>query len=203
MSDNSTPGGNWYHGLDDDTESDSDITQRRPQVGPGGTGAAPPTIPVPSPAPQPAPPAFPMSPPPAPTPTAPPAMAPPPMAGGSFPPPGGPPATNPYGPAPTGPAGAFAPAYPPPPAPYGQPFAQPYAPASGSNGVAVAALVLGLLVFCFGLLTGIPALICGIIGLKQANEMGGTGKGMAITGIVLGGLSILAIIAWIMLLAAA
>lgn len=57
--------------------------------------------------------------------------------------------------------------------------------ATGSNGMATAALVLGVLSLCFGVLTGIPAAVCGVLGLSKANQVG-TGKGMAIAGIVLG-----------------
>ena len=64
---------------------------------------------------------------------------------------------------------------------------------TGSNGVAVAALVLGLVSFFCSIFTGVPAVVCGILGLSQAKRAGGTGRGMAIAGIVLGGLSVVAI----------
>lgn len=68
--------------------------------------------------------------------------------------------------------------------PYGSLRDQP------TNGVAVAAMVLGLIgLFCFGPLTGLPALICGIIGVQKSNQIGGTGKAMAIIGIVTGSLA--------------
>jgi len=58
---------------------------------------------------------------------------------------------------------------------------------SPNNGLAIAALVLGILTFvCLGPIAGILAIIFGFLGLKKANEMGGTGKGMSIAGIVLG-----------------
>ncbi len=63
-----------------------------------------------------------------------------------------------------------------------------------TSGLAIASLVLGILGFtCFSILTGIPALILGIISLGKINKSSGavTGKGMAIAGIVLGSLSIL------------
>src|SRR5262249_22023619 len=62
-------------------------------------------------------------------------------------------------------------------------------PARATSGKAIASLVLGIpsVFLCF-LLTGIPALILGLIGLKDINDSRGRlgGRGMAITGIVLG-----------------
>ncbi len=52
------------------------------------------------------------------------------------------------------------------------------------NGMATAALVLGVLALCGGI-TSIPGLICGILGMSRAGPRDGTGKGMAIAGIVL------------------
>jgi len=53
--------------------------------------------------------------------------------------------------------------------------------------------IIGLL--CFGLLLGIPALITGYLGLQKSKELGGTGKGQAIAGLVCGGVAT----AWSML----
>ncbi|WP_410661189.1 DUF4190 domain-containing protein [Amycolatopsis sp. lyj-112] len=58
----------------------------------------------------------------------------------------------------------------------------PAAPA-GRNGFAVAALIMGILGLCG--LSLIFGLIFGIVALVQINRTGQTGKGMAITGIVL------------------
>lgn len=75
----------------------------------------------------------------------------------------------------------------PPYNPYGQPQYNPYAqPAYATpttNGMAIAAIICGFLVAPLGL-------IFGIISLNQINKSGGMqkGKGLAITGIVLGGL---------------
>ncbi|MDP9405806.1 MAG: DUF4190 domain-containing protein [Actinomycetota bacterium] len=73
-----------------------------------------------------------------------------------------------------------------------------YAPANrGTNGVAIAALVLGLLSVPLALfagiggLLGLVAIILGFVGVKKAKEMAGSGKGMAITGIVSGLLGLL------------
>lgn len=63
------------------------------------------------------------------------------------------------------------------------------------NGLAIASLVCGILTlvlgFCcgfIGLIPGIAALVTGYLGLKKADELGGSGKGMAIAGMVLGGI---------------
>lgn len=50
-------------------------------------------------------------------------------------------------------------------------------------------------VLCCGIFTGIPAAILGYLGLQACNEGRASNKGVAITGIVLGGLSIVAMIA--------
>ena len=72
----------------------------------------------------------------------------------------------------------------PPPAP---PIPPPAGAPNPNNGMAVAALVLGILTFvCLGPIAGVLAVIFGFLGMKKANEMGGTGKGMAIAGIILG-----------------
>ncbi len=56
---------------------------------------------------------------------------------------------------------------------------------SKSNGLALAALILGVLSFLCAFLAGIPAMICGFLGLSQAKKTG-TGKGMALAGLILG-----------------
>lgn len=103
---------------------------------------------------------------------------PPPPPPGSVPPP--PPGSTPPPPPPAPPAGGFSPPPSPPVPPVGG------AP-SPNNGLAIAALVLGILTFvCLGPIAGILAIVFGFLGMKKANEMGGTGKGMSIAGIVLG-----------------
>ncbi|MFF0592788.1 DUF4190 domain-containing protein [Streptomyces antibioticus] len=103
-------------------------------------------------------------------------------------PPQGPYPQAPYGPQPYGsqPYGPQGPG-PYPPSPYGGPpyatWGQGYSPftrPSPVNGVAIAALVLGVL--CF-----LPAvgLILGIVALVQIRRRGERGKGMAVTGAVL------------------
>ncbi len=109
------------------------------------------------------------------------------------------------------PPGGFAP---PPPGGFAPPPPGGFTPASvytgaplqaQSNGLATAALVCGILILCFGCLTGIPALVLGIMGLKKSEELGGTGKGQAVAGIVLGALSIVGVILyfiWVVVIAA-
>lgn len=68
---------------------------------------------------------------------------------------------------------------PPPPLPYqNAPGGQPYAPAPRTNWWAIVSLI-------FGVVGGVlVSLICGVIGLTKAKEYG-SGRGMAIAGIVL------------------
>ena len=68
-------------------------------------------------------------------------------------------------------------------------------PPSTTSGKAIASLVLGFCCFVFCCITGIPAMILGSLGLSDINnpEKRVTGEGMAIGGIVLGSLSLLAI----------
>ncbi|OWK36333.1 DUF1559 domain-containing protein [Fimbriiglobus ruber] len=61
-----------------------------------------------------------------------------------------------------------------------------------TNGVATAALVLGVLSLC-GAVTAVPAIICGGIGLSRANSRGGSGMGMAIAGLILGVFGLIAV----------
>lgn len=53
------------------------------------------------------------------------------------------------------------------------------------NGTALAAMILGILsVFCF--VTSLPAVICGHLALSEIRRTGSSGRGQAITGLVLG-----------------
>ncbi|WP_415847587.1 DUF4190 domain-containing protein [Tsukamurella strandjordii] len=69
---------------------------------------------------------------------------------------------------------------------YGQP-AQ-----SGTNGLAIASLVCGILsipsacVWGLGILFGIAAIIMGIIAMKQTKQTGQDGNGMALAGLITG-----------------
>jgi len=68
--------------------------------------------------------------------------------------------------------------------PQGGGYAPP--PANQGNGMAVASLIFSLLGFCLLFLGGLLGILFGIMGLKRANQAGGSGRGLAITGIVLG-----------------
>ncbi len=120
----------------------------------------------------------------------------PPPPGGAFPPPQGggygPPAPGGYGPPPPG-------GYTPPPGNWGGPGGYgPPPPGYGaqqSKGLAVAALVLGIVgvatffIFLGGLL-GIVALVLGIVAIRQTQKGQASGHGMAVAGTVLGGAAI-------------
>jgi RsiW-degrading membrane proteinase PrsW (M82 family) len=60
------------------------------------------------------------------------------------------------------------------------------------NGMAVAALVLGILalvlffIWFLAPIMGLLAIIFGAVGISKANKIGGKGKGMAIAGLVCG-----------------
>ncbi len=71
------------------------------------------------------------------------------------------------------------------------PGVSPFTQSTEKNSLGGWALGLGIAsIVCCGLFTGIPALICGFMGMQAANEGRATNKGMAIAGMVLGGLSI-------------
>ena len=55
------------------------------------------------------------------------------------------------------------------------------------NKAAISALLLGLVgLGCLGFLTGVPAVIVALIGLRQAAANGGEGRTMSIVGLVTG-----------------
>jgi hypothetical protein len=56
----------------------------------------------------------------------------------------------------------------------------------GTNSLAIASLSLGVAQIVASILTGIPAIVLGFIALNQIRQTGEDGRGMAITGIVLG-----------------
>ena len=63
------------------------------------------------------------------------------------------------------------------------------------NSLGVWSLCLGIASFlCCGLVTGIPSIIVGYLGIQAANEGRATNKGMSIAGIALGVLSIVLLI---------
>jgi hypothetical protein len=116
---------------------------------------------------------------------------------GQYPPGGQPPPQQPYAQPPQGPypqQGYPPPQYPPP----------QYPPSPPNNGLAVAALILGVagVTILFGL-GSIGALICGYMGKSQIDESNGAqgGRGMAVAGIVLGYLGIAIGILFVLLFA--
>jgi len=92
----------------------------------------------------------------------------------------------------------------PPPGQYGsQPFYAPVAPRT--SGLAIAALVCGLVQFFLGLFAlnfvlAIPAIICGALGMRRTRERGEGGRGLAIAGLVLGILGIVWNVLYVVLL---
>jgi len=136
-----------------------------------------------------------------------------------FPPPGPPPVPPPSdGPAPgwwqasdgnwyppdQQPGYAPQPAYGPQPG-YGAPAGYPAQPVGygygygmaavrTTNGLAIASLVLGLGQIFLWILSGIPAIICGHIALSQIKRTGQDGRGMAIAGLILGYLGLVAFV---------
>jgi len=74
----------------------------------------------------------------------------------------------------------------------------PYQNQPGTNfqpdlpqGMAVAALVTGILSLTLcGIFTAIPAIICGHIGVKQANNGEASGRSMAMAGMIMGYVSL-------------
>lgn len=122
--------------------------------------------------------------------------SPPPPNSGTFPPPPGggygPPPPGGYGPPPPG-------GYAPPPGNWGGPGGYgPPPPGYGpqqNKGLAVAALVLGIIgvatfFFFLGGLIGIVALALGIVAIRQTRKGRAGGQGMAIAGTVLGGAAV-------------
>lgn len=101
------------------------------------------------------------------------------------PPPGG------YGYQPPPPPSPGGYGYPPPaPSPYGA-YPQPV----GTNGLAIASLVCSLVgLFCgIGPIVG---LVLGIIALNQIKKTGQDGRGMALAGVIISGISIALIVIW-------
>jgi hypothetical protein len=88
------------------------------------------------------------------------------------------------------------PGYPPQQQPgYPPPQYMPQGGQPQGNGMAVAALVVGLIgLVLFGVVMGILAIIFGALGIGKANKIGGKGKGMAIAGLILGVVDILVFI---------
>jgi hypothetical protein len=94
------------------------------------------------------------------------------------------------------PAVAPGPVYPP------QPYAAyPVVVSARTNGLAIAALVLGIVwVYWIG---SVLAVIFGHVALSQINKSNGTqqGRGMAIAGLVLGWIGVAVLIVWLLFVA--
>ena len=81
---------------------------------------------------------------------------------------------------------------PPPPGSVIPPSGYGMAPApQRTTGAAIASLVCGIM-GCVPWLTGVAAVILGIVGLRKTRDPQVGGKGMAIAGLILGGISIVA-----------
>ncbi|WP_460545643.1 DUF4190 domain-containing protein [Glycomyces halotolerans] len=87
---------------------------------------------------------------------------------------------------------------PPPnaPPPYPPPYGYPYQPPRPVNGMAIAAMVLGIVGVCNPI--SVLGLIFGTIARRQIRERGEQGDGFAVTGIVLGWIGVASIIFWIL-----
>ena len=77
------------------------------------------------------------------------------------------------------------------------------APSTATSKAALFSMILGILSFCFSFLTGLPAVILGIIGLAKVSGSEGrlTGTGFAVTGLTTGIIGTLASCAMIPILA--
>lgn len=85
---------------------------------------------------------------------------------------------------------------PPPPYPpqfYGYQYPPPRRPV---NGMAIAAMVLGIVGVCSPI--GLLGLIFGTIARRQIAERGEEGDGFAVTGVVLGWIAVAATVFWIL-----
>ena len=117
------------------------------------------------------------------------------------------PPSDPYG---TGPSDAYGAG---PTDPYGDPapWQQGRAPGSGDGqgpgGLAVAALVVGIVAFLIGLapflglLAGAAAVVLGIVVLRRSRQGGGTARTFGLVGVIGGGLAVLASLATTVLFA--
>jgi hypothetical protein len=82
------------------------------------------------------------------------------------------------------------------------PVSPSMAPVSRQHcGLAVTSMVLGILsLCCLGPVTGLPALVCGLVALNKINHSNGTlnGRGQALAGIITSIISVLMFFAWLM-----
>jgi hypothetical protein len=79
--------------------------------------------------------------------------------------------------------------YPPPPPPGPAP-PPPYGRVAQTNGLAIAGMVLGIVSIVLFFLAwiasvvGVVGLILSLVGLNKSKQMGGSGRGMAIAGVI-------------------
>jgi hypothetical protein len=84
---------------------------------------------------------------------------------------------------------------------YGQPgpYGQRGRVGRKTNSLAIASLCCGVGLLLAGIIAGIPAIVLGFLAIRQIRRTGEDGRGMAIAGIVLGFISIIATAALIIL----
>lgn len=80
----------------------------------------------------------------------------------------------------------------------------PYGAQGGTNGMAIAALICGVLQVFFWFLTGVPAVILGHMARRQIRQTGEQGDGLALAGLILGyiGLALTGLLVIIIVIAA-
>ncbi|MET0146163.1 MAG: DUF4190 domain-containing protein [Ilumatobacteraceae bacterium] len=88
---------------------------------------------------------------------------------------------------------------PPPPPSFGGPSGYGSAAVpTGNNGKATASLVLGIVsLFCFGIITGIIAIVLSTQAKKEIAATGQAGDGMAKAGLILGIIGVVLSVVWI------
>lgn len=104
------------------------------------------------------------------------------------------------------PYGSYAPSppyvsYPPPYSQYPPPYGHPGAAPQGSNGLAVASMVVGIvsLALCAFLVPAIVGLVLGVVALSQAKNGSSGGRGMAIAGVATSAVSLVLAVVFIII----
>ena len=88
---------------------------------------------------------------------------------------------------------------PPPPPSYGGPtYGGSAAVPAGNNGKATASMVLGIVsLFCFGIVTGIIAIVLSVQAKKEIAASGQGGASMAKAGLILGIIGVVLSVVWL------
>jgi hypothetical protein len=112
---------------------------------------------------------------------------------------------QPYHPGATGYPG-YPGGYPPPPAPYSGYPADPYDPyrpmkPPGTNGKAIGALITSVVGLIFCGLPSIAGIILGVIAMRETRRTGQDGYGLALAAVIIGGLVLALIVAYIVIVA--